>query len=82
LPKFGKGFWGLLIFHILFGSSNILTCSNEMSAILDDGSFDDVTTGINNIKVFAADQILIGRCFKSSKSRQSTDLSAKLLVVV
>jgi hypothetical protein len=36
-----------------------------MSAILDDGSFDDVTTGINNIKVFAADQILIGRCFKS-----------------
>jgi hypothetical protein len=36
-----------------------------MSATLDiNGSFGDVTTGINHIKVFVADQILIGRCFK------------------
>jgi hypothetical protein len=45
----------------------------------------DVTTGINHIKVFVADQILIGRCFKGfewSKSRQSIVLSAKWLVVV
>jgi hypothetical protein len=40
-----------------------------MSAILDtffsiNGSFGDVTTAINRIKVFVADQILIGRCFK------------------
>jgi hypothetical protein len=27
-------------------------------------SFGDVTTGINHIKVFVANQILIGRCFK------------------
>jgi hypothetical protein len=31
---------------------------------LIDGSFGDVTTGINHIKVFVVDQILIGRCFK------------------
>jgi hypothetical protein len=31
------------------------------------GSFGDVTTGINHINVFVADQILIGRCFKGFK---------------
>ena len=31
---------------------------------LINGSFGDVTTGINHIKLFVADQILIGRCFK------------------
>jgi hypothetical protein len=31
------------------------------------GSFGDVTTGINHIKAFVADQILIGRCFKGFK---------------
>ena len=31
---------------------------------LINGSFGDVTTGINHIKVFVADQILIGRCIK------------------
>jgi hypothetical protein len=41
-----------------------------MSAILDtffdrmNSSFGDVTTGINHIKVFVDDQILIGICFK------------------
>jgi hypothetical protein len=64
-----------------------------MSAILDNflislTSFGDVTTGINHIKVFVADQILIGRCFKGfecldiSKGRESIVLTAKLLVVV
>jgi hypothetical protein len=60
--------------------------SNEMSDIFDliNGSFRDVTTGINHIKVFVADQILIGRCFKGfecdfdiSKGKQSIVLSAK-----
>ena len=32
-----------------------------------DGSFGDVITGINHVKVFVADQILIGRCFKGFK---------------
>jgi hypothetical protein len=31
---------------------------------LINGSFGDVATGIDHIKVFVADQILIGRCFK------------------
>jgi hypothetical protein len=31
---------------------------------LINGSFGDVTTGIDHIKAFVADQILIGRCFK------------------
>jgi hypothetical protein len=38
-----------------------------MSAVLDKffmGRFGDVTTGINHIKIFVADQILIGRCFQ------------------
>jgi hypothetical protein len=46
-----------------------------MSAILDkflfslsiNGSFGDITTRINHIKVLVADQILIGKCFKGSK---------------
>jgi hypothetical protein len=51
---------------------------------LINGSFGDVTTAINHIRVFVADQILIGRCsikvlsdHDISKGRQSIVLSAK-----
>ena len=38
---------------------------------LINGSFGDVTTGINRIKVFVTDQLLIGRCFKGFQGRRA-----------
>jgi hypothetical protein len=36
------------------------------------GSFGGVTTGINHIKVFVADQMLIGSCFKGFECKMNS----------
>jgi hypothetical protein len=55
-----------LVFEIF--SLEVMRCQPSWIIFyLINGSFGDVTTGINNIKVFVADQILIGRCFKGFK---------------
>jgi hypothetical protein len=55
-----------LVFEIF--SLEVMRCQPSWIIFyLINGSFGDVTTGINHIKVFVADQILIGRCFKGFK---------------
>jgi hypothetical protein len=44
-------------------SLEVIRCPPSWMIVIN-GRFGDVTTGINHIKVFVADQILIGRCFK------------------
>ena len=45
-------------------SPEVTRCPSHWIFFYLNGSFGDVTTGINHIKAFFADQILIGRCIK------------------
>jgi hypothetical protein len=73
-----KNFWNYLITSFTYScisclvleifSLEIMRCQPSwINFWFINGSFGDVTTGINHIKAFVADQILIGRCFKGFK---------------
>jgi hypothetical protein len=69
LKLFSNFFYRFFISRLVLEifSLEVMTCQPSWIFFYLNGSFGDVTTGINHIKIFVADQILIGRCFKGFK---------------
>ena len=69
-----------LVFEIF--SLEVMRCQPSWIIFyLINGSFGDVTTGINHIKVFVADQILIGR-FQGLKVSSDLDISKRIQSII